>query len=161
MQPPLRVMAAALIAALMLGEFSMLPYRGVPFRLDVPAADRWLAQQPGSFAIAEVPVDRLPRYHTTYMLHSTVHWQKTVHGYSGIVPAAHEALYDRLRTFPDDESLRELARFGVSRVVVHASMFPVERRRDLEARLAAFEDSLVLEYADADSMVYALRPRRD
>jgi hypothetical protein len=141
----------------MLGEFSVLPYAGVPFRLDIPAADRWLARQPGSFAIAEVPVDRLPRYHTTYMLHSIAHWQKTVHGYSGIVPAAHETLYDRLRTFPDEDSLRDLARLGVSRVVVHADMFPADERRRLAARLTAFQEALTLEYSDADSMVYAIR----
>lgn len=152
-----RLAAAVAMAGLMLAEFSVLPYAGVPFRLEIPAADRWLAHQPGSFAIAEVPVDRLPRYHTTYMLHSIAHWQKTVHGYSGIVPAAHEALYDRLRTFPDEDSLRDLTRLGVSRVVVHANMFSADDRRRLESRLTAFKDALTLEYSDADAMVYAIR----
>jgi hypothetical protein len=40
-----RIAVAVVVAVLMLAEFSMFPYRGVPFRLDIPAADRWVAQQ--------------------------------------------------------------------------------------------------------------------
>jgi hypothetical protein len=90
------------------------------------------------------------------------HWRKMVNGYSGIAPAAHEALYERMRTFPDAESLRELTRFGVSRVVVHLNMFPgdAERRR-FDAGVAAFADSLTLEYSDPDARVYAIGAPRD
>jgi hypothetical protein len=78
------------------------------------------------------------------------------------VPAAHEALYDRLRTFPDEDSLRDLTRLGVSRVVVHANMFSADDRRRLESRLTVFKDALTLEYSDADARVYAIRgARRD
>ena len=54
-----RTVAALALAVVMTGEFWSGPYTGVPFRLDIPAADRWLARQPGTFAIAELPVDRL------------------------------------------------------------------------------------------------------
>ena len=90
------------------------------------------------------------------MLHSIAHWQKTVHGYSGMRPAVHEELYDKMRTFPDKASVRHLARLGVTYMVVHTSWFTPEDRRVLEEHLPAFEPWLKLEYMDADSRVYSI-----
>ena len=56
------------------------------------------------------------------------HWQKTVHGYSGIRPALHEQLYDQLKGFPSEDSVRHLAQLGVTYVIVHSSWFPPEER---------------------------------
>jgi hypothetical protein len=94
------------------------------------------------------------------MLHSMAHWQKTVNGYSGIRPPLHEELYDQLRTFPSEDSVRHLAQLNVTYVIVHSSWFPAEQRRLLEERLLAFGSSLKLEYMDQDSRVYSIpRPR--
>jgi len=153
---PGRGAAALALGALLVAEFWLVPFTGVPFRLDVPAADRWVARQPGSFAIAEVPVEPFERYQTTYMLHSTIHWQKTVHGYSGIRPTMHDELYRQLRGFPSDASVGALTRLGIKYVVVHASQFSPEQRRSVEARLPTFHQ-LELEYTDPDSSVYSIR----
>jgi hypothetical protein len=154
---PGRILAAVIIGALLLMEFEAVPYRGVPYELTIPAADVWVAQQSKPFAVAEVPVTTSARYHSNYMLHSMAHWQKTVHGFSGIVPPLHEELYDQLRSFPSEESLRNLARLDVTYVIVHGSWFPPEERSEVEMRLAAFTSWLKLEYQDPDSRVYSVR----
>jgi hypothetical protein len=160
--PSRRRLAAVVAGGLLVAEFSAIPFNGVPYRLDIPAADMWVARQPKPFAIAEVAVTPSERYHSNYMLHSMAHWQKTVHGYSGIRPALHEELYDQLRAFPSDLSVRHLAQLDVTYVIVHSSWFPPEERRLVEERLLAFGSWLKLVYMDPDSRVYSIhRPLKE
>lgn len=156
--PSPRRLAAVVVGGLLVAEFCAIPYNGVPYRLDIPAADLWVAQQQKPFSIAEVPVTTSERYHSNYMLHSMAHWQKTVHGFSGIRPALHEELYGQLRRFPSEDSVRHLAQLDVTYVIVHSSWFPPEERRLVEERLLAFGSSLKLEYTDPDSRVYSIQP---
>ena len=79
--PVPRRLAAVVVGVVLVAEFSAIPYNGVPYRLDIPAADLWVARQQKPFSIAEVPVTTSERYHSNYMLHSMAHWQKTVNGY--------------------------------------------------------------------------------
>ena len=125
---------AAVLGVALLAEFAAFPLATSEYRGgDIPAADRWLATQPGPFAVAEVPLPNpqhagpFERAQTQYLLHSAAHWQKTVHGYSGIRPPLHEALYPALRGFPNDESLAALARIGVNFVVVHVDQYRARR----------------------------------
>ena len=155
--PASRSLVAVVVGGLLVAEFSAIPFSGVPDRLDIPAADRWVARQPKPFAIAEVPVTTSERYHSNYMLHSMAHWQKTVHGFSGIRPALHDQLYNELRTFPSDRSIQHLAQLDVTYVIVHSSWFPPDERSQVEDRLLAFGSWLKLEYVDADSRVYSIR----
>ena len=148
------------VSALLVAEFSAVPLRVVPFRVRIPAADRWLARQPKPFAVAEFPVGISPRYHTGYMLHAMAHWQKTVHGYSGIRAPLHDELYDRMREFPDATSLEALATLGVTYVVVHADMYPPEEWTEVERRLPALAGWLTPVYTSGAGTVYTLhRPR--
>ena len=112
-----RLVAAAVLATLLLAEYTSYPFAGVPYALDIPAIDRWLDTLPKPFVIAEVPVPSpgqprrsYERHHTTAMLHATAHWQKTVHGYSGIRRPLHDELYLKLTDFPEPASHRRLAR---------------------------------------------------
>jgi hypothetical protein len=123
----------------------------------VRPVDRWLATQPKPFAVAEVPVGPTTRYHSTYMLHSMAHWQKTVHGHSSLLPALHERLYDQLRNFPDEASLQTLSDIGVDYIVVHLDMYPPGEWSDVEYRLAQYAARLVPQYADATGRVYRLQ----
>jgi hypothetical protein len=149
--------STAIVGALLVAEFAAFPLPVVPYRLDIPAADRWLAQQQKPFVVVEVPVTTLERNQSNYMLHSMAHWQKTVNGYSGILPSPHDELFGQLRLFPSDESVRRLAQLGVTYVVVHTSWFAPERRPALEEALRAFAPQLKLEYTDPDSRVYSLQ----
>jgi hypothetical protein len=149
--------ALAIVAGvLLILEFAMIPISVTPFRLDVPAADQWVARQRAPFVVAEVPMNS--RLQTTYMLHSMAHWQKTVHGAARVIPEASQELYRDLLTFPDDNSLRTLRQFGVTYVIVHTDLYAPERRTQLDERLRAYASSLKLEYMDPAGRVYLLRP---
>ena len=151
-----RRLAGVAVGALLVLEFNLVPFAGVPYEVRIPAADQWLAQKDGRFAIAEVPATRADRDQTRYMLHSMAHWQKTVHGYSGLRPRLHEQLYGHLEAFPNEESLRELARLDVSYLVVHLSSYSTEDRRTVEEGLRTFDSWLTLEYEDPESHVYSI-----
>jgi hypothetical protein len=152
---PERLTAAATIALLM-AEFALIPLPVTDYRIELPAADRWLDTQPKPFAVAEVPVGPAPRYHSTYMLHAMAHWQKTVHGHSSVLPALHERLYDQLRSFPDEASLRTLTDIRVDYIVVHIDMYRPGEWAEVESRLARYGERLSAIYADATSRVYRL-----
>jgi hypothetical protein len=155
-----RFTALVVVSALMCGEY-LVRLEGVPYRVDIPESDRWLAAQPTPFSVAEVPLPDLRavglfnKRQATYMLHSTMHWQKTVHGWSGLVPPEHLDLYEALTRFPDEESLRQLQRFKVGYVVVHTDLYAPGEWPLIEARLSAREGQLVLVHADARGRVYA------
>ncbi len=107
-----------MVAALLLGEYSSYPFSGVPYTVNIPPIDRWLDTLPKPFVIAEVPVPSsgdagaLERQQTQAMLHAMAHWQKTVHGYSGIRRPFHEELYKELSTFPGPGEHGETSRGG-------------------------------------------------
>ncbi len=150
---------AAVVSVLMLGEFADMPLPLTAYRLAIPPIDRWLATQPGTFAIAEFPTSSVVRNQTTYMLHSMAHWQKTVHGYSGFEAPLHTRLYRELRGFPDDVSLGRLRDLGVSKIVVHEEMYRPGEWVQVQDRVQRFPE-LTLEHVEGTGRVYALRPLR-
>lgn len=158
-----RLAAAVVVAALLLVEYSSYPFVGVPYRIEIPAADRWLNSQPKPFAVAEFPVPSVgdlgnyERRQTRAMLHATVHWQKTVHGYSGIRQPLHDRLYEVMTTFPDPGSIDALRNVGVTYAVVHGSDYGA-RWRDVESRLGQSRD-LRLIHTDGDDRIYAITSR--
>jgi hypothetical protein len=153
--PAVRMVTGATLALLVV-EFAAMPLRVNPFAIERPAAERWLARQPAPFSVVEIPVARAERTHTRYMLHSMTHWQKTVHGYSGIRPRLHTDLYARLRTFPNDGALEILERLGVDYLVAHGSLYPPGEWMEVESRLATYAPRLRLVHAEGEDRVYRL-----
>ena len=159
-----RVALAVVVGVLLVAEFAAIPLAVVPNRVDIPMADRWLATQPAPFAVAEVPLPdptnagAFERRQTLYMLHSMAHWQKTVHGYSGMRAPLHEHLYLQLRNFPDQPSLRELASLGVGYVVVHTELYPPGEWPLVAARIVKYGAWLRLEHVAGTGRVYSVRP---
>ena len=155
-------MAAVVLGLMLLVEFSAVPLRVVPFSTRPLAADRWLADQPRPFVVAEVPVFGVGRDHSTYMLHSMAHWQKTVHGFSGFDPPQHMALYDAMKGFPGAESLDRLREFDVTFVVLHIDRYDPEEWEPVRVRMPQADGELELVFQDPKSRVYRLRgPRGD
>jgi hypothetical protein len=151
-----RLAAGTVVCALMAAEFAAQPF-SVPYRLEIPSADRWVARQPKPFVVAEVPASNYARYQTMYMLYSMSHWQKTVHGYGGIEPELSSILYRELETFPDVPSLQHLQQLDVTYVVVHIDMYSPEQWPAVDQRLRSFGDWLNLAYSDPTGRVYAIR----
>jgi hypothetical protein len=157
-----RAAAAIILGTLLVGEFAAMPLVVSPNNVESPAVDRWLDTQPKPFAIAEVPLPRptnagaFERRQTTFMLHSTAHFQKTVHGYSGIRPQLHTDLYWQMQAFPDELSLRSLTALGVTYVVVHTELYPPGDWPRVEERIEGFGAWLRLEHTDGEGRVYSL-----
>jgi hypothetical protein len=150
-------MLAVVASALLIVECAGIPLQLAPFRIDPPAIDRWLDGQPKPFSIAEIPVGIKSRFYTTYMLHATAHWQKTIHGYSGVQAALHDRLYEELKYFPDERSMKSLADLGVTYVVVHADLFDPRHWADVERALPNFRAWLTLVHEEGAGRIYALQ----
>jgi hypothetical protein len=65
-------------------------------------------------------------------------------------------LFQQLRRFPDETSLRALQRFGVRYVVVHLDLYSVGQRESVERKLHAWSSRLRLEYSADDGRVYTI-----
>jgi hypothetical protein len=154
-----RVLAAIAAVAMLVAEFWTVPLQVQPYRVEIPTLDRWLDSQPKPFAIAEVPVGPFVRYHSTYMLHSMAHWQRTVHGHSSLLTPLHEQLYGELRSFPDEASVNHLAALGVTYVVVHKDWYEPQEWVKLERGLAEHTDALTLVHEEASGRIYRLTKR--
>ena len=160
-----RLVAAAVLITLLLAEYTSYPFAGVPYTLEVPPIDRWLNTLPKPFTIAEVPVPspghlgQHERHHTTAMLHATAHWQKTVHGYSGIRRELHHELYLKLTDFPEPATIDALREVGVTHVVVHSDQYSSrDQWRAVDSQLTSSPD-LELLHSEGEGRVYAIRPR--
>jgi hypothetical protein len=121
----------------------------------------WLDQQPKPFSVVELPVPTAAeggeeRRQTAYMLHSMAHWQKTVHGYSGLRPTLHYELFRQLRLFPDEASIARLVALGVDYAVVHIDLYPAGEWPAVEERLHRFQDVLKPVYSTDTARVYAI-----
>lgn len=160
-RPSTRGAAAIVAALLMLVEFFGAPLGTTPETVRTAPIDRWLAGRAQTRAIAEVPVDPTPMFtlrdgqQSEYMLHSTAHWQRTVHGYSGVRPELTDEIYEHLTRFPDPDSIRALQSVGVDTVVVHLTAYPADQQSAMARRLASFP-ALRLEHTEAGDRVYAL-----
>lgn len=149
------------LCVLLLGEYSTHPFSGTPFTMPRPAIVTWLAAQPGDKRVAEVPVPRAAnggayeRFETAAMLHSTVAWWPTIHGYSGTRPPHHDEVYRAMNTFPDEASLAALRSLGVTHVIAHRPLYPPDRWPELQAR-AREVAGLRLQHEEPDGAVYAL-----
>src|SRR5262249_19206499 len=101
------------------------------------------------------------RRQTLYMLHSTVHWQKTVHGYSGMQPPFHDRLYAELARFPNDEALNRLTSMGVTYLVIHPDLYPTGEWPRVADRIDRLTERLKLRYSDRTGRIYLMRPIRE
>jgi hypothetical protein len=140
------------------------PLNAPVYPLEVGEVDRWLASRPKPFVAAELPIappsDAVAsaRQHSHFMLHSMLHWQPLVNGYSGHRPPRHEMLFDQLTRFPDEGSVRALEKLGVNYVVLHRADYGEERfAKAVADAQALFPTRLVLEHDGPDGRVYSVR----
>ena len=102
-----------------------LPLAALPQPSALPPVYRWLAQQPGEFAIVELPVFLpLDAGETRRMYAALVHRKPLVIAYSGYIPPDIQDLRERVRAFPRPEAREALATLrviGVRYVLVDES----------------------------------------
>ena len=135
------LLTTAIVVALGL-EFARfpLPYREVPVGREVPAVHRWLASQPGDFAIAHYPYRQ--RRERLWMYFSTYHWKRLVNGYSGHEPSVHRTFRRESRSFPTSDSLGTLEEREVRYVIFHSGLYRKQEWTEIRRRLAEYEDRL-------------------
>jgi hypothetical protein len=163
LRPPLRGCAGAVLVLLLAAEFAT-PLNAPVYPIETGEVDRWLAAQPKPFVAVELPVapptDAVAsaRFQSHYMLHSMLHWQPIVNGYSGFVPPRHEMLFDQLTRFPDEGSVRALETLGVNYVVMHRADYGEERyaKAVADAQIL-FPTRLIVAHDAPDGRVYSLR----
>ena len=124
--------ATATLAALAFAEVLVAPVSadrpgGEPLvRIPpVPPVYEWLARQPGTFSIVELPF--APRgqmwQNGPYVYWSTVHWHGVVDAYSGFAPPSYADFARTLSRFPDDRSHEALMARHVRYVIVHFDLY--------------------------------------
>jgi hypothetical protein len=153
---------AAGASAALVAELFAAPLMVAPRVFSLPAADRWLATQPSPLVVAEFPLGPENEgtgnlRHSEFMVHSMAHWQKTIHGYSGITPRLHDTLFKQLTAFPDVRTLDDLESLGVTFVVFHKSFYRPDAWSAMQARIGKFPDDLRLVFEDREACVYRLR----
>jgi hypothetical protein len=152
---------AIVVGVLLVVEFATMPFGIAPYAVDPPAIDRWLATRPTPFTVAEVPLPNpsdlgeWERRESGFMLHSTAHWQKTVHGYSGFRPPLHDQLFDELTRFPSAATIRALTDLSVTYVVVHTDLYAPGEWKRIEKAIE-LEPALKLEHVEGAGRVYSL-----
>jgi len=137
-KPWARMALAAAFALILAVELTPRPLRWVPLprEEEIPDAYRWIGHEPSVKALVELPIHRNPD-ENEYLYNSTVHWKPIANGYSGYLPASHEALVERIHFLPEQDGLDLLREDWITHLVVHATNPNREERlRDWDQRFA-------------------------
>ena len=110
------------LTAFVLVEHLSVPLvlRAVPTGDAIPQVYDWIRAQPDARVVAEVPTTRYwgGRMDADAMYFSTVHWKRTVQGFTGYMPPTVHFIRWRLFHFPSEQSVAFLERLGIDTVVV-------------------------------------------
>lgn len=144
--------ATALVAAALVAEYSNVQASWYIANPRPPEVYKWLARQPRS-VVVELPVttpDRLDLVPDgVYMFRSTHHWQPILNGYSGFFPKSFLELTERMKQFPDEESIAYLKSRQVDLVVIHGSRLSPDEFGAINAALTTRPDFVMVQrYAE-------------
>jgi hypothetical protein len=135
--PGARFFLAEVVSLLILFESASVPISMSPMPTGekIPPVYRWLKEQPGDFAILEIPLPAAPaKVHqaAAYMYYSTYHWKSLVNGYSGCFPPEYDRLYQtEMGDFPSPASLAAIKRLGVRYVIFHYGEYRMKPRKGI------------------------------
>jgi hypothetical protein len=125
LRPRLGAIGTAVLCGFVFLEHLALPnvMAPMPSGAQIPAVYGWLAAQPDVRVVAEVPASRhrMERLDAMPMYLSTVHWKRTLEGFTSYFPPTYNFAKWRLSHFPAPDSVSFLERFGIDTVVVRAA----------------------------------------
>ncbi|HYM80137.1 MAG TPA: hypothetical protein VEY91_01850 [Candidatus Limnocylindria bacterium] len=153
--------AVMLGVALVDGYSVPLPMLSYPHA--TPPAYVWLARQPESGAVLELPAPRLEKderiVDAERQLYGLRHGRPRLDGVSGFVPPATRRLRLAVQDFPSPHAVDAAAAAGARYVIVHYGDFPAAEARERRAAAAA-SPALRQMASFADDVVYELRAGR-
>jgi hypothetical protein len=151
-----RLIVAGLLAVL------IVEYRTPPDLWAAPASGpaEHLGLTRGTVAL-HLPVavpERLDRSADAwYMVASIGAWPSLVNGYSGYYPPDYLTLADRIRQFPDDRAVKEIARVGVTVIAVHERFYAEQFKEIVDALARRADVERVGEYREFGYAVVVYR----
>ena len=130
-----------------------------------PAVYTWLAEQPGDFAVVELPILDIrgvferPAYHESiYMVHSTRHWKRLLNGYAGIEPPEYVEMREKAKRFPSAASIAIFRQRGARYVILHWDAYGPFKSARISRDLNQFREDLVLVGNFGPDSVFELMP---
>ncbi len=128
-----------------------------------PAVYRWLAEQPEETAILELPMpdwySQLP-HEIGYQYWSLYHGKRLVNGYSGYFPPIYWPVAERMKYFPDEDSIEIIRNLGVDMVIVHDWDIKRWGWPDVLAKMDNYSDIFSREWADNGDYVFKVMKKR-
>jgi hypothetical protein len=148
-----------LVSLLVLLELPLpnLTLQPAPTMATAPAVYQWLATQPARRAMLELPMNASgdSAQMGSRQLWQTIHSQRLLTGYSGVIPASIILIARDAQHLPRPDVLARLRAAGLDMIVVHRNEYKPAALIDLETKFAASPDLQKI-YGDAESSVYAV-----
>jgi hypothetical protein len=151
--------ATTLALAGVLAWSSPIPLVTLPTADELPAAHRWIAQQPGEFAILELPMpaseaeeqERDARRQVWILYHG----KRRVDGVSGFSSPAHEAFRRQMQDISDPEAVAAVIATGVRYVMVRYGEYPPDQVERIRSGLSAAREFVPVFESEGD-VVYLI-----
>ena len=154
-------LAATLLVAGALAWSPTLPFVRFPDRASMPPVYGWLAAQPDSLPVLELPILGRERAwgpkEVRRQIYVLYHRKPRLDGTSGFTSNRYQAFRRAMRAFPAREAIRRAYEMGARRLIVHYADYPHglrdERRRQVEAardlrEVKAFGEDVVYEFEE-------------
>jgi hypothetical protein len=146
----------AAIAVFFFIESARIPLEVAPLRDEPPSVYAWLADQPRSGTIVELPYRPRQTERLFYARHHG--FRPSLGGVSQNAPASHQLLEVLLRRFPSPDSVCLLRRVDVRYIIIHLKSYPPSDLLGLLNRLARDRQALFPLSDFGDTLVYGLTP---
>jgi hypothetical protein len=153
-------LAGTLLAAGALAWNPTLPFVKYPDRASMPPVYEWLAAQPDSRPVLELPVPAESwegLIHVRRQAYVLYHGKPRLDGASGFTSNRYIAFRREMQAFPEPETVQRALDMGARRLIVHYGDYTPARRDDLRqqvemaeglSEVAAFDLDVVYEIED-------------
>jgi len=158
--PKATLPATALLVALMLADWAVVPPVNAKPQPDPTPPIYRLLRQAGAHAVVSLPCHRHGDWplDADYMLYSTSHWLPIVNGYGRSQPRDYSWVVGAADAFPGPNSAAVFRRVGVDHVVLHAGRYPDGARAILDEVSAGRDYRMVAH--DGNDYVFQVLPAR-
>jgi hypothetical protein len=146
----------------------IIEYLNVPLSMQCrigtkpPSVYEWLAKQDDDSVIIELPMpewyNMLPQ-EIQYMYWSIYHNKKMVNGYSGYSPPAYWPVAEKMKWFPNEDTIEMLKILGVKYVVIHYADIRSWGFPDVMEKIDQYKDVFTMKFHNGWDYVYELMDR--